>query len=88
MHLFLSHAPLRGTLAQKRKLTLPSWKSGPLIATHVIRQLVVLKQAASAAQGSCNLLLASDGETTLRKGPTNLDADKLQERKLLDTREK
>lgn len=74
--------------AQKRKLTLPSWKAGPLIATHVIRQLVVLKQSASAAQGSRNFLLASDGETTLRKGPTNLDTDKPQEGKLLETRGK
>lgn len=69
LHLLVSLAPLPGILSQERKLTLPSWKSRPLIATLVICQSVVLKQAASTAQASCNFLWALDGERTLPQSP-------------------
>lgn len=88
-HLFLSHAPLPGILAQERKLTLPSWKSRPLIATHVICQSVVLKQAASTAQVSCNFLWALDGERTLPQSPHRPRCKQTAGRqKLLEIKEK
>lgn len=69
---------------EKETLT-SSWKSRPLMATHVICQSVALKQAAAAAQSALSFLLALDGERTLQQAPSNQTNCR---RKLLETQEK